>query len=187
MPVPLFEITARAAKIRLLLSDCDGVMTDGGIYYSADGKRVFEVTKVFNIHDGQGFRLAQEAGLKIGIISGRASPALAARARELQIDYLYQGVAHKIAVYEQIKATEGLQDEEIAYLGDDLPDLGPMRRAGLSIAVADAVPEIRDCAHFLTNKNGGRGAVREAIEMILKAKGRWEELILRYDDKENTK
>jgi len=177
----MVDITSRAAKIRLLLTDCDGVMTDGGLYYSADGKRVFEATKVFNIHDGQGFRLAQEAGLKIGIISGRASPALAARARELQIDYLYQGVADKIAVYEQIKSAAGWTDEEIAYLGDDLPDLGPMRRAGLSIAVADAVTEICKCAHFRTSKNGGRGAVREAIELILQAKGVWDELIRRYE------
>jgi len=177
----MVDITSRAAKIRLLLTDCDGVMTDGGLYYSASGKRVFEVTKVFNIHDGQGFRLAREAGLKTGIISGRASPALAARSRELQIDYLYQGVANKIAVYEQIKSAEGLTDEEIAYIGDDLPDLGPMRRAGLSIAVADAVTEIRECAHLRTSKNGGRGAVREAVEQILQAKGVWEELIRRYE------
>jgi 3-deoxy-D-manno-octulosonate 8-phosphate phosphatase (KDO 8-P phosphatase) len=175
------EVASRAKKIRLLLTDCDGVLTDGSVYYSADGKRVFEVTKVFNIHDGQGFRLAQEAGLKLGIISGRASPALAARAREIQIDYLYQGVGNKLAVYEQIKVAEGLTDEEIAYLGDDLPDLSLMRRVGLSIAVADAVSEIRQCAHYQTNRRGGRGAAREAIEMILKAKGMWDELIRQYE------
>ena len=171
------EVASRAKKIRLLLTDCDGVLTDGNVYYSADGKRVFEVTKVFDIHDGQGFRLAREAGLKLGIISGRASPALAARAREMQIDYLYQGVANKLAVYEQIKVAEGITDEEIAYIGDDLPDLSLMLRVGLSIAVADAVSEISQRAHYRTNRRGGRGAVREAIEMILKAKGKWDELI----------
>ena len=180
MPTP-DEVASRAKKIRLLLTDCDGVLTDGSVHYSADGKLVFEVTKVFNIHDGQGFRLAQEAGLKLGIISGRASPALAARAREMQIEYLYLGVGNKLAVYEQIKVTEGLTDEEIAYIGDDLPDLSLMRRVGLSIAVADAVNEIRQCAHYQTNKRGGRGAAREAIEMILKAKGKWDELIRQYE------
>jgi 3-deoxy-D-manno-octulosonate 8-phosphate phosphatase (KDO 8-P phosphatase) len=179
MLLPPDEIASRAGKIRLLLTDCDGVLTDGNLYFRADGNGC-EVTKVFNIHDGQGFRLAHEAELKIGIISGRSSPALAARAREMKIEYLYQGVADKIAVYEQIKSAEELADEEIAYIGDDLPDLGPMRRAGLSIAVADAVAEIRECAHYHTNRRGGRGAVREAIEMILKAKNVWNELILPY-------
>ncbi len=174
------KVTARARKIRLLLADCDGVLTDGSLYYTADGKRVFETTKVFHIHDGQGFRLAREAGLKIGIISGRASPALAARAAEMQIDHLYHGISDKLAVYEQIKTAEGMADEQIAYIGDDLPDLGPMGRAGLSIAVADAVAEIRQCAHFSTKNCGGRGAVREAIELILKSQGKWDELIQLY-------
>jgi 3-deoxy-D-manno-octulosonate 8-phosphate phosphatase (KDO 8-P phosphatase) len=180
MPLPIDEVTSRARNISLLLTDCDGVLTDGGLYYTADGKRVFEITKVFNIHDGQGFRLAQEAGLKLGIISGRASPALAARARELQIDHLHQGIGNKLAVYEQIKTAEKISDERIAYIGDDLPDLCLMRRVGLSIAVADAVTEIRECAHYRTSKCGGRGAVREAIELILKAQGKWDELVRRY-------
>jgi 3-deoxy-D-manno-octulosonate 8-phosphate phosphatase (KDO 8-P phosphatase) len=181
MPTPSDDAIARAQKIRLLLTDCDGVMTDGGLYYTADGKRVFEITKVFNIHDGQGFRLAREAGIKIGIISGRASPSLAARAREMQIDHLYQGIENKLAVYQQIMSADGLTDEEIAYIGDDLPDLCLMRRVGLSIAVADAVAEIREIAHYQTGRRGGRGAVREAIEMIVKAQGKWNELVRRYE------
>jgi 3-deoxy-D-manno-octulosonate 8-phosphate phosphatase (KDO 8-P phosphatase) len=157
MPIPPDEITSRAGKIRLLLTDCDGVLTDGSLYYTADGKRVFEITKVF------------------------ASPSLAARAREMQIDHLHQGIGNKLAVYEQIQSAEGLTDEQIAYIGDDLPDLCLMRRVGLSIAVADAVAEVRQCAHYQTDRRGGRGAVREAIEMILKAQGKWDELVRRYE------
>ncbi|MGH9767283.1 MAG: KdsC family phosphatase [Blastocatellia bacterium] len=174
------EIIARARRIKLLLTDCDGVLTDGGLAYAFDGKRVLEGAKVFHIHDGQGLRLAREAGLKLGVISGRVSPALAARARELQIDFLHQGIEDKLSVYEQIKGAEGLTDEQIAYIGDDLPDLAAMRRAGLAIAVADAVDEIRECAHFVTSKTGGRGAVREAIELILKAQDKWRESLQRY-------
>lgn len=174
------ETIARARRIKLLLLDCDGVLTDGGLHYTFDGKRVLEGAKVFHIHDGQGLKLAREAGLKLGIISGRVSPALTARARELQIDHLHQGVDDKLFVYEQIKTSEGFTDDQIAYIGDDLPDLVVMRRVGLAIAVADAVGEIRECAHLVTNKPGGRGAAREAIEMILKAQDKWRELLLRY-------
>ncbi|MGH9939924.1 MAG: KdsC family phosphatase [Blastocatellia bacterium] len=171
---------SRARPIKLLLTDCDGVLTDGGLPYVFDGKRVLEGAKTFHIHDGQGLRLAREAGLKLGIISGRVSPSLAARALELQIDHLHQGVDDKLAVYEQIKNAEGLADEQIAYIGDDLPDLAVMRRVGLAIAVADAVDEIREAAHFITSKPGGRGAVREAIELILKAQDKWRESLQRY-------
>ncbi|HZF40630.1 MAG TPA: HAD hydrolase family protein [Blastocatellia bacterium] len=174
------EIITRARQIKLLLLDCDGVLTDGGLHYTFDGKRVLEGAKVFHIHDGQGLKLAREAGLKLGIISGRVSPALIARARDLQIDYLHQGIDDKLSVYEQIKIAEGGADEQIAYVGDDLPDLPVMRRVGLAIAVADAVDEIRECAHFVTNKPGGRGAAREVVELLLKAQDKWRESLLRY-------
>jgi 3-deoxy-D-manno-octulosonate 8-phosphate phosphatase (KDO 8-P phosphatase) len=174
------EIISRARHIKLLLLDCDGVLTDGGLHYTFDGKRVMEGAKVFHIHDGQGLKLAREAGLKLGIISGRISPALTARARELQIDHLHQGIDDKLSVCEQIKLGEGFADDQIAYIGDDLPDLPVMRRVGLAIAVADAVEEIRECAHFVTNKPGGRGAAREAIELILKAQDKWDESLQRY-------
>jgi 3-deoxy-D-manno-octulosonate 8-phosphate phosphatase (KDO 8-P phosphatase) len=174
------KIIARARHIKLLLLDCDGVLTDGGLHYAFDGKRVLEGAKLFHIHDGQGLKLAREAGLKLGIISGRVSPPLTARARELQIDLLHQGVDDKLSVYEQIKTAEVLTDDQIAYIGDDLPDLPVMRRAGLAIAVADAVDEIRECAHFVTNKAGGRGAAREAIELILKAQDKWSESLQRF-------
>lgn len=174
------EIIARARKIKLLLLDCDGVLTDGGLYYTFDGKHVLEGAKVFHIHDGQGLKLAREAGLKVGIISGRISPSLIARAKDLRIDYLRQGVDDKLPVYEQIKTAEGLADEEIAYAGDDLPDLPLMRRVGLAIAVANAVEEIRESAHFVTNKAGGHGAAREVVELLLKAQDKWRETIQRY-------
>jgi 3-deoxy-D-manno-octulosonate 8-phosphate phosphatase (KDO 8-P phosphatase) len=174
------DIIARARRVKILLLDCDGVMTDGGLYYTFDGKRVLEGAKVFHIHDGQGLKLAREAGLKVGIISGRISPSLIARARDLQIDYLHQGIDDKLSVYEQIKTTEGAGDDQIAYVGDDLPDLPIMRRVGLAIAVADAVDEIRECAHLVTNKAGGRGAAREVAELILKAQDKWGESLLRY-------
>ncbi|HEY8460634.1 MAG TPA: HAD hydrolase family protein [Blastocatellia bacterium] len=174
------EIIARARKIKLLLLDCDGVLTDGGLYYTFDGKHVLEGAKIFHIHDGLGLKLAREAGLKVGIISGRISPALTARAKDLRIDCLHQGIDDKLSVYEQIRDSRGLADEEIAYAGDDLPDLPLMRRAGLSIAVADAVEEVRQCAHFVTNKAGGRGAAREIVELLLKAQDKWSESLLRY-------
>jgi 3-deoxy-D-manno-octulosonate 8-phosphate phosphatase (KDO 8-P phosphatase) len=174
------EIIARARRIKLLLLDCDGVLTDGGLYYTFDGKHVLEGAKVFHIHDGLGLKLAREAGLKIGIITGRISPALTARARDLQIDYLHQGIEDKLSIYEQIRTAEGVAGEEIAYVGDDLPDLPVMRRVGLAIAVADAVEEVRECAHLVTDKPGGRGAAREVVELLLKAQDKWRESLLRY-------
>jgi 3-deoxy-D-manno-octulosonate 8-phosphate phosphatase (KDO 8-P phosphatase) len=181
MSLPSEEIFDRARHIHLFLMDCDGVLTDGSLPYFARGGAPVEDARVFHIHDGQGMRLASQAGLKLGIISRRTSAALAARAEEMKVDYLYQGISDKLRVYEQIKAAERLRDEQIAYIGDDLPDLAPMRRAGLAIAVADAAGEIRDCAHFVTTRNGGRGVVREAIELILKAQGKWEELLEQFN------
>jgi 3-deoxy-D-manno-octulosonate 8-phosphate phosphatase (KDO 8-P phosphatase) len=174
------EIISRARQIKLLLLDCDGVLTDGGLHYTFDGKRVMEGAKVFHIHDGQGLKLAREAGLRLGVISGRVSPALTARARDLQIDRLHQGIDDKLSVYEQIKTDEGLADARIAYVGDDLPDLPVMRRVGLAVAVADAVEEVRECAHFVTKKPGGRGAAREVVELLLKAQDKWRESLQRY-------
>lgn len=175
------EVFERARHIQLLLSDCDGVLTDGSLHYPAGVELATEAVKVFHIHDGQGMRLAKLAGLKLGIISGRESSALASRAREMNVDYLHQGVAEKLTVYEQIKNAESLSDIQIAYIGDDLPDLAPMKRAGLSVAVADAVPDIQACAHLTTKARGGRGAVRETIELILKSQDKWDDLIGRFD------
>ena len=167
------EIAKRARKIRLILTDCDGVLTDGSLYYTANG----EAAKVFYIHDGLAFKLARQAGIKIGIISGRKSVALELRASELKVDYLYHGNDAKLAAYEEIRAAENLRDEQIAYLGDDLHDLPLLHRVGLAIAVADAVAEVKAAAHSITERNGGRGAFREAVELILKAQDKWEALM----------
>lgn len=170
------EIQLRASRIQLILTDCDGVLTDGSLYYTANG----EAAKVFHIHDGLGFKLARQAGLKTGIISGRQSAALELRARELGVDYLYQGNDAKLGAYEEICTAESLADEQIAYLGDDLHDLNLLRRVGLAIAVANAVAEVKAAAHFLTQREGGRGALREVVEFILKAQEKWNEMLLHF-------
>lgn len=170
------EIAARARQIKLILTDCDGVLTDGRLYYTADG----EAAKVFHIHDGLAFKLARQAGIKTGIISGRKSAALEWRARELNVDYLYHGNDAKRAAYEEVRATENLHDAQIAYLGDDLHDLELLHRVGLAIAVADAVAEVKAAAHFVTTQNGGRGVFREAVELILKAQNQWDELLRQF-------
>jgi 3-deoxy-D-manno-octulosonate 8-phosphate phosphatase (KDO 8-P phosphatase) len=167
------ENAERARKIRLILTDCDGVLTDGSLYYTTEG----EATKVFHIHDGLAFKLARQAGLKTGIISGRQSAALERRARELSVDHLFHGNDAKRAAYEEIRTVENLSDEQIAYIGDDLHDLQLLHRVGFAIAVADAVLEVKAAAHFVTTRNGGRGAFREAVELILKAQNQWEELL----------
>ena len=163
------ELIHRASLIRLLLTDCDGVLTDGTLPYLVSGDQVSCDSKVFHIHDGLGLKLAREAGLKTGIISGRNSPALTLRAHELKVDYLFQGNDDKLNIYEQILLAENLRDEQVAYIGDDLPDLPLLLRVGLALAPADAVSEVRACAHLITQRCGGRGVVREAIEFILKA------------------
>lgn len=170
------ETQLRARPIRLILTDCDGVLTDGKLYYTANG----EAAKVFHIHDGLGFKLAKQAGLKTGIISGRKSAALESRARELSMDYVYHGSDAKLSAYEEIRAAENLRDEQIAYVGDDLHDLELLRRVGLALAVADAVAEVKAAAHFITAQRGGRGAFREAVEFILKAQGKWEALLSHF-------
>ncbi len=170
------EIATRARKIKLILTDCDGVLTDGSLYYTANG----EAAKVFHIHDGLAFKLARQAGIKTGIISGRKSAALELRANELNVDYFYHGNDAKLAAYEEIRAAENLRDGQIAYLGDDLHDLPLLHRVGLAIAVADAVAEVKAAAQFVTTRNGGRGAFREAVALILKAQNKWEPLLKHF-------
>lgn len=170
------ENAERANKIRLILTDCDGVLTDGSLYYTANG----EAAKVFHIHDGLAFKLARQAGIKTGIISGRKSEALALRARELKVDFLYHGNDAKLAAYKEILAKTKLRDRRIAYIGDDLHDLELLHRVGFAISVADAVAEVKAAAHFITTRNGGRGAFREAVEFILKTQDKWEEVATRF-------
>ena len=167
----------RAAKIKLLLMDVDGTMTDGGVALLSQPDGTALEIKTFDAHDGQGLTLAQAAGLKTGCITGRESPSLIRRAQEMRMDYVYMKVPVKLPAYEEILQKTGLPDSAVAFVGDDLPDIPPMQRVGLAIAVGDAVAEVKEIAHYTTRALAGHGAVREAVELILKSKGIWEEMI----------
>jgi 3-deoxy-D-manno-octulosonate 8-phosphate phosphatase (KDO 8-P phosphatase) len=164
----------RAAQITLLLMDVDGTMTDGGVTLLSqlDGSAL-EI-KTFDAHDGQGLTLARTAGLRTGCITGRESAALLRRANEMKMEFIYMKQALKMPAYEEILAKAGVTDSAVAYVGDDLPDIPLLRRVGLAIAVGDAVPEVKKAAHYTTKALAGRGAIREAVELILKSKGIWE-------------
>lgn len=157
--------------------DVDGTMTDGGvILLSQPDGSALEIKK-FDAHDGQGLTLAHTAGIRTGCITGRQSPALLRRANEMKIEFVYMQQPTKIPAYEEILRKAGVPESAVAYVGDDLPDLPVMRRVGLAVAVGDAVPEVKKAAHFTTRSVAGRGAIRDAVELILKSKGIWEEMI----------
>ncbi|MFN2493591.1 MAG: KdsC family phosphatase [Pyrinomonadaceae bacterium] len=170
------SIERRASHIRLLLMDCDGVLTDGRLWLLPDGTE----QKSFHTHDGLGLDLLNRSGLKSGIITGRNSEAVARRASELGIEYVRQGAPCKIKAFEEVLKIAGVEDDEVAFVGDDLTDIPLMRRSELAVAVADAVAEARSAAHYITRAKGGRGAVREVVELILKSQGRWNDLIEEY-------
>ena len=163
--------------IRLLLLDVDGVMTDGGIIYDANGLE----TKTFNVKDGHGIKMLQRYGIEVGIITGRTSKVVDIRARELGIGLVYQGALNKLESYNDVKQKTGLADSQIAYMGDDVIDVPVMRRVNFAAAPADALPEARKAAHYVTASAGGRGAVREVCDLILKGRGFWEEVAARYE------
>lgn len=169
--------SARARHIRLLLMDVDGVLTDGRIWLQSWPDGTAHEIKGFSAYDGAGLKMARSVGLRTGLITGRDSPATARRAREAEIEFVYQGRAEKIHAYEEILQKTGLRDEEVCFIGDDLPDLPLLSRVGFAVAVANAVPEIKKAAHYVTRAQGGNGAVREVIELILKAQGKWDEAI----------
>ncbi len=170
-------VTDRARKIRLFLMDVDGTLTDGGVcLISLPGGDIAEM-KVFDAHDGQGLSLAHTMGIKTGFITGRKSPAVARRAEELGVQFVYLGQAKKMAAYEECMQKAGVTEDEVAYLGDDLPDMPLARRSGLAVAVADAAFELKAVSHYITQACGGKGAAREVIELILKSQGRWEEAV----------
>jgi 3-deoxy-D-manno-octulosonate 8-phosphate phosphatase (KDO 8-P phosphatase) len=167
----------RAAQIKVLLMDVDGTLTDGSVtLLSQAGGSALEI-KTFDAHDGQGLTLAQAAGLRTGCITGRESSALLRRAQEMKMEFIYMKQALKMPAYEEILRKAGVTDAAVAYVGDDLPDIPLLRRSGLAIAVGDAVPEVKKIAHYTTKALAGRGAVREAVELILKSKGIWESMI----------
>ena len=169
-------IERRASHIKLLLMDCDGVLTDGRLWLLENGGE----QKSFNTKDGLGFELLRRAGVRSGIITGRTSQALARRADELGIEFLRQGDEQKLNAFEKVLAEAKLDESRVAYIGDDLSDIPLMKRCELSVAVADAVEETRSVAHYVTQAKGGRGAVREVIEMILKSQGLWNDLVEPY-------
>jgi 3-deoxy-D-manno-octulosonate 8-phosphate phosphatase (KDO 8-P phosphatase) len=166
------ELRQRARKIKLLLMDVDGILTDGRLYFVPAPRGGFVETKTFNSRDGLGIRIAHEAGLKSGIISGRRSPAVEYRVKELGIHYVRQDVLEKLEPYESILRAARLPDAAVCYMGDDLVDLPILKRAGLAVGVSDGHPLLRRHVHYLTRQPGGLGAVRETIELILAAQGK---------------
>ena len=177
------DVLARARKVKLFLMDVDGTLTDGGVCLIsttiADGLRepIVSEMKVFNSQDGQGLSLAHTMGIQTGFITGRHSPAVAKRAQELKVTFVYLGQGKKTAAFEECVQKAGVTEDEVAYMGDDLPDIPLARRAGLGVCVADGAPELAAVCHFTTRRLAGRGTAREVVELILKAQGRWEEAV----------
>jgi 3-deoxy-D-manno-octulosonate 8-phosphate phosphatase (KDO 8-P phosphatase) len=164
-----FILEERFKRVKALFTDLDGVLTDGKIYYGDHGDEI----KGFHIQDGQGIVLAQRAKIRTVIITGRKSRVNERRAKDLRVDRLVQGCHDKAGAFDKALGKYRLKPEEAAYVGDDLLDLPPMRKAGLAIAVRNAVAEVKDAAHYVTERSGGDGAVREVIDMILKSQGLW--------------
>jgi 3-deoxy-D-manno-octulosonate 8-phosphate phosphatase (KDO 8-P phosphatase) len=160
------ELIEKASRIKLFLMDVDGVLTDGRLYYDDEGKE----SKSFHIHDGHGIKMLKESGIKTGLISGRKSKAAEVRARELSIDECHLGVADKVERFEKMIKKFGYNENEVAYIGDDLTDLPLLKRVGFSLSVSNGVDEVKDQVDWVTKKPGGMGGVREAIEFILSAR-----------------
>lgn len=167
------EVYELAKAIRLLILDVDGVLTDGSLYFDAKG----EAMKVFHVRDGHGIKMLQRVGIEVAFLSGRHSDAAYIRARELGINRFHEGSRDKVAIMEDIMAAMKIGPEAVAAVGDELVDLPHMRRAGLAVAVADAVAEVKAAAHWVTTLPGGKGAVREVCDLLLKAQGKWEEIV----------
>ena len=167
----------RAAQIKLLLMDVDGTMTDGAVTLLSQPDGTALEIKTFDAHDGQGLTLAHTAGLRTGCITGRESAALLRRAHEMKMEFIYMKQPVKMPAYEDILRKAGVPDSAVAYIGEDLPDIPIMLRAGLSVAVGNAVPEVKNAAHYTTKALAGYGAIREAVELVLKSKGIWESMI----------
>ncbi|HMD32924.1 MAG TPA: HAD hydrolase family protein [Candidatus Acidoferrales bacterium] len=170
------QILRRARRIKLLLTDVDGTMTDGGIHLLSWPDGGVTEMKVYDSQDGVALNLIRRAGIRTGMISGRESPAALERSRELHMDFVAQMIHQKLPAWEDILKRAGVSAEETAYAGDDLPDLVLLERAGLAVAVANAVPEVKRQAHYVTRARGGAGAMREIVELILRAQGKWDDL-----------
>ena len=179
MPEPLRvpqDVIARAAQVSLLVLDVDGVLTDGRIVYADYGDEL----KCFDVQDGAGLVFWNRVGLRSAIITSRSSRLLKRRAKELRVDFLAQKRLLKLPTYEQLLKRLRVSGEQVCAIGDDLMDLPLLRRAGLAVAVSNAVDEVKSIAHYVTRRAGGRGAVREIVDIILRAKGLWDEVLQRY-------
>ena len=170
------EIRKKAKRIKLLLLDVDGVLTDGGIVMDNRGEEI----KRFDVRDGHGIRMLMRARVQVGFITGRSSRVVTHRAKDLGIRIVYQKVYNKIEVYQKIKRRTGLQDQEIAYVGDDIVDLPILRKVGLAMTVRDCWTGLKPLVDYVTIREGGRGAVREIVELLLRAQGKWGEITRRY-------
>jgi 3-deoxy-D-manno-octulosonate 8-phosphate phosphatase (KDO 8-P phosphatase) len=175
------HVRARASKIKLLLMDVDGVLTNGKLYHFPDEEGDMIETKGFDSQDGIALQWMQWKGLQTGVISGRVSLGTAERARQVKMNYVYQGHIEKVPILEKIMADAELRPEEVAYMGDDLTDIVVMHRVGFAVAVANARAEVKREAHYVTEATGGNGAVREVIEIILDAWGFWPEILEKYE------
>lgn len=171
------ELEKRLRGVRLLLTDVDGVMTDGSIYITPEGE-----IKQFGIQDGLGLVILRRHGVKVGWISARPSPVTTRRAEELKIDFLVQRKGSKVAAAEETMAACGLSWGEVCFVGDDVVDLCLLKRAGVGVAVANGIDEVKQMAHYTTRAAGGHGAVREVVTMILKAQGKWDEILREYTE-----
>ncbi|WP_414443109.1 KdsC family phosphatase [Burkholderia sp. 22PA0106] len=163
----------RAGRVKLMIFDVDGVLTDGGLHFTAAG----DTMKSFNSQDGHGLKLLREAGIDTAIITGRRSEIVAVRAKELRISHLYQGVEHKLTAFAELLQATGVSSDECGYMGDDWPDLGVMTRCGFVAAPANAHPDVLARAHFVSTTGGGYGAAREVVDTILRAQGRYDALL----------
>jgi 3-deoxy-D-manno-octulosonate 8-phosphate phosphatase (KDO 8-P phosphatase) len=170
------DLSERCQSIELILSDVDGVLTDGGVIFDNQGIEI----KRFHIRDGLGIRLWKRAGHRFGIVTGRASHIVQLRAVELDVDIVRQGIDDKLPAVKQILAQQQLRPEQVCYVGDDLPDLPVLRHVGLAIAVGDGSAELREAAHYITQAQGGHGAVREVVELLLKSQNRWDDVLRKY-------
>ena len=171
------ELARKVQSVKLLLLDVDGVLTDGGIVIDERGQ---EVTR-FDVQDGHGIKLLQQAGIRVGLLTGRASRAVAVRAERLSIGLVYQNVTDKLRGYEKVKAEVGLADAEVAYVGDDMQDLPVLRRVAFAVAVKNAWSGLEAHADYVTTREGGHGAVREVAELMLRLTGRWDALLKEFD------
>ncbi len=175
------DILARAARVRLLLMDVDGVLTDGTYWNVPDGKGGLAEIKAFDSQDGLALQWLHRFGLKAGVISGRVSVATEERARSAGFAHVYQGHLEKIPILDEILEKSGLDPRQVGYVGDDYTDIVIMHRVGFGVATANAKPEVKAEAHYVTSAPGGRGAVRETVELMLKAQGRWAEILQHYE------